>query len=77
MIVVDTSALRVILNVGPYAAEFLHRLGECRINRISAATRLEAQLVVISQLGVSGLPELELLLSRAQIQPSLDVNHLH
>ena len=56
----------------------LRCLGESRTNRISTATLLEAQLVVISQLGDSGLAELELLLSRAQIQPvPFESNHLH
>ena len=65
MIVVDTSALVAILKVEPDAAEVLRCLGESRTNRISTATLLEAQLVVIGQLGDSGLAELELLLSRA------------
>ena len=78
MIVVDTSALVVILKVEPDAAELLRCLGESRSNRIPTATLLEAQLVVISQLGNPGGVELELLLSRAQIQPiPFDTNHLH
>ena len=78
MIVVDTSALVAILKVEPDAAELLRCLGESRSNRIPTATLLEAQLVVISQLGNPGRVELELLLSRAQIQPiPFDTNHLH
>ena len=75
---VDTSALVAILKVEPDAAELLRCLGESRSNRIPTATLLEAQLVVISQLGNPGGVELELLLSRAQIQPiPFDTNHLH
>ena len=78
MIVVDTSALVAILKVEPDAAELLRCLGESRSNRIPTATLLEAQLVVISQLGNPGRVEPELLLSRAQIQPiPFDTNHLH
>ena len=78
MIVVDTSALVAILKVEPDAAEVLRCLGESRSNRISTATLLEAQLVVINQLSDSGLAELELLLCRAQIQPvPFESNHLH
>jgi len=78
VIVVDTSALVAILKVEPDAAEVLRCLGENRSNRISTATMLEAQSVVISQLGDSGLAELELVLSRAQIQPiPFESNHLH
>ena len=65
MIAVDTSALVAILKVEPDAAALLRCLGESRTNRIATATLLEAQMVVISQLGDSGLAELELLLSRA------------
>ena len=78
MIVVDTSALVAILKVEPDAPELLRYLGASQTNRIATATLLEAQMVVISQLGDSGLAELELLLSRAQIQPlSFESNHLH
>ena len=78
MIVVDTSALVAILKVEPDAAALLRCLGESRTNRIATATLLEAQMVVISQLGDSGMTELELLLGRAQIQPlPFDANHLH
>ena len=77
MIVVDTSALVAILKVEPDAAALLRCLGESRTNRIATATLLEAQMVVISQLGDSGMTELELLLGRAQIQPlPFDTNHL-
>ena len=58
--------------------KLLRRLGESRSNRISTATLLEAQMVVINQLGDPGEVELHLLLSRAQIQPiAFDTNHLH
>jgi ribonuclease VapC len=66
--VVDTSALVAILKVEPDASTLLRRLGNSGANRIATATLLEAQMVVISQLGEAGLAELELLVSRAQIQ---------
>jgi ribonuclease VapC len=67
--VVDTSALVAILKVEGDAATLLHALANSRANRIGSATLLEAQIVVVSHLGDAGLVELELLLSRAQIQP--------
>jgi ribonuclease VapC len=66
--VVDTSALVAILKVEPDASTLLSRLGNSGTNRIATATLLEAQMVVISQLGEAGVPELELLMNRAQIQ---------
>ena len=66
--VVDTSALVAILKVEPDASTLLRRLGNSGANRIATATLLEAQMVVISQLGEAGVPELELLVNRAQIQ---------
>jgi len=66
--VVDTSALVAILKVEPDASTLLRRLGNSGANRIATATLLEAQMVVISQLGEAGVPELELLMNRAQIQ---------
>ena len=66
--VVDTSALVAILKVEPDASTLLSRLGNSGANRIATATLLEAQMVVISQVGEAGVPELELLLNRAQIQ---------
>ena len=66
--VVDTSALMAILKVEPDASTLLSRLGNSGANRIATATLLEAQMVVISQLGEAGVPELELLMNRAQIQ---------
>jgi ribonuclease VapC len=66
--VVDTSALVAILKVEPDASTLLSRLGHSGANRIATATLLEAQMVVISQLGEAGVPELELLMNRAQIQ---------
>ena len=66
--VVDTSVLVAILKVEPDASTLLSRLGNSGANRIATATLLEAQMVVISQLGEAGVPELELLMNRAQIQ---------
>ena len=66
--VVDTSALVAILKVEPDASTLLRCLGNSGANRIATATLLEAQMVLISQLGEAGVPELELLMNRAQIQ---------
>jgi ribonuclease VapC len=75
--VVDTSALVAILKVEPDASTLLRRLGSSGANRITTATLLEAQMVVISQLNEAGLVELELLLNRAQIQVMpFDADHM-
>jgi len=76
--VVDTSALVAILKVEPDASTLLCHLGSSGANRIATATLLEAQMVVISQLGEAGLAELELLMSRAQIQVMpFNADHMH
>jgi ribonuclease VapC len=75
--VVDTSALVAILKVEGDAATLLHSLANSRVNRMGTATLLETQIVVVSHLGDAGLVELELLLSRAQIQPvPFEAKHL-
>ena len=61
LMVVDTSALVVILKVEPEAAELRLCLSQAATALISTATLLEAQMVVCSHLGDDvGLPELEL-----------------
>jgi ribonuclease VapC len=75
--VVDSSALVAILKAEADAATLLQCLGGSRNSTIATPTLLEAQIVVISQLGEDGLVELELLLSRAEIRPmTFDANHL-
>ena len=66
--VIDTSALIAILKAEPEAAELLCCLSQPSPKWISTATLLEAQIVVISQLGEAGPPELDLLLGRAEIK---------
>jgi ribonuclease VapC len=75
--VVDTSALVAILKAEAEAAALLHCLGESRNSTIAMPTLLEAQMVMVSQVGDAGLVDLELLLSRAEIRPlAFDANHL-
>lgn len=75
--VLDTSALVAILKAETEAAALLHCLGESRNSTIAMPTLLEAQMVMVSQVGDAGLVDLELLLSRAEIRPlAFDANHL-
>ena len=76
--VVDTSALIAILKAEPEAADFLRCLSRSELSLLSTATRLEISLVVEGQLGAAGLPELELLLSRAGIETvPFELTHWH
>ncbi len=79
LMVVDTSALVAILKVEPDAEDLLLCLSQAATALISTATLLEAQMVVCSHLGDDvGLPELELLLSRADVQAvAFEPSHLH
>ncbi len=79
LMVVDTSALVAILKVEPDAAELLLCLSQASSAVISTATLLEAQMVVCSHLGdEGGLQELELLLSRTDLQSvAFECLHLH
>lgn len=75
--VLDTSALVAILKAETEAAALLHCLGESRNSTIAMPTLLEAQMVMVSQVGDAGLVDLELLLSRAEIRPlAFNANHL-
>ena len=75
--VVDTSALVAILKAEAEATALLHCLGGSRHSTIATPTLLEAQIVMVSQVGEAGLVDLELLLSRAEIRPmAFDGNHL-
>ena len=79
LMVVDTYALVAILKVEADAAELLLCLSEAPSALISTATLFEAQMVVCSHLGEAvGLPELELLFSRANVQTvAFERSHLH
>jgi ribonuclease VapC len=75
--VVDTSALVAILKAEVEAAALLHCLGGSRNSTIAMPTLLEAQMVMVSQVGDAGLVDLELLFSRAEIRPlAFDASHL-
>ncbi|MCP9824142.1 type II toxin-antitoxin system VapC family toxin [Synechococcus sp. EJ6-Ellesmere] len=76
--VIETSALIAILKAEPEAKSLLVCLSQPGAKAISMATLLEAQIVVEGQLGEAGGHELDLLLSRGEIQPTpLDRLHLH
>lgn len=76
--VIDTSALIAILKAEPEAAKFIGCLSEPCPKWISTATLVEAQIVATSQLGEAGPPELDLLLSRAEIKLlPLEMLHVH
>jgi ribonuclease VapC len=76
--VIDTSALLAILKVEPEALAFVDCLKPPGPRRLSAATLLEARIVVERQLGPAGQAELDLLLSRAAITAvPLEELHVH
>ncbi len=63
--VIDTSALVALLNMEPEAARLAAALEADPVRLISAATVLEAGLVIESRYGPDGARELELLLAKA------------
>ncbi len=76
--VIDTSALLVILKVEAEALAFVSCLEQPGPKWISVATLLESRIVVERQLGAAGQAELDLLLARAQITPlPLEEPHVH
>ncbi len=63
--VIDTSALVALLNMEPEAARLAAALEADPVRLISAATLLEAGLVIESRYGPDGARELDLLLAKA------------
>ena len=65
--VVDTSALTAILNMEPESARLAAALESDPIRLISAATVVEAGLVIETRYGPAGARELDLLISKARL----------
>ena len=66
--VIDTSAVVAILFNEPEAAAFEHNIAGDPVRLMSAATLVEAAIVVERRLGDAGGRELDLLLHKAQIE---------
>jgi ribonuclease VapC len=66
--VVDTSALIAILNDEPERHEFIERIAAAETRLISAATVLEAGIVIEARRGEHAGRELDLLLHRAKFE---------
>ena len=66
--VVDTSAIIAILLQEPDAERFSRALAEAQSRLVSAATLLEASMVIETRKGPEGGRDLDLLIYRAQIE---------
>jgi ribonuclease VapC len=66
--VIDTSALVAILAGEPEQQAFILALEQADVRRISAATLVEASMVIESRYGPAGLHDLDRLLERAQVE---------
>jgi len=66
--VIDTSALVAILRQEPGAEDLLRRLTAAVSRRISAASLLEAAIVLEGKSGPRGGEQLDLFLARAQVE---------
>ncbi len=72
--VVDTSAILAILHNEPERRRFTEAIEAAAVVRMSAATFVEASLVVESRFGADGLRDLDRLLELAEVEiTSLDV----
>jgi ribonuclease VapC len=65
-VVIDTSAILAILEAEPDAAAFAEAIEMDPVRLVSAATVLEASIVVLARHGDAGARELDLFLLRAQ-----------
>lgn len=65
--IVDTSALIAIVYDEPEAADFVARIHDAEVCRISVANHLELAMVVEHQLGPDGARQVEAFLRRAGI----------
>lgn len=65
--ILDTSAVIAILYREPEAADFVRRIHDADVCRMSVATHVELSLVVETQLGLEGLRQAEAFLRRADI----------
>lgn len=66
--VIDTSALIAILLAAPDAAMLASAIEEAEVKLLSAASLLEASIVIESRKGETGARELDLLIYRAGIE---------
>jgi ribonuclease VapC len=66
--VIDTSALLAILGDEPEAPAFASAIEQDPVRLVSAASVLEASIVVVARHGDSGARELDLLLLKAQAE---------
>lgn len=66
--VIDTSALLVILLDEPERSTFTRAIGGAADCRLSAANLLEASIVIEARLGPTGGQELDFLLDRAHVE---------
>ncbi len=74
--VIDTSALVAIALNEPEAAAFEERIADAALRLISAATVLEAALVIETRLGEAGGGELDLWLHKAGVEIiAVDAEH--
>ena len=66
--VIDTSAIVAIALDEPEAPEFERRIADASVRLISAATLLEAAMVIEARLGEAGGGELDLWLHKANVE---------
>lgn len=76
--VIDTSALLVILQDEPERRAFNEAIEESESVVISAATLLEISMIIEARYGTDGLRDLDLLISKAEIEViTFDVGQAH
>lgn len=66
--VVDTSALVAILTGEPEQADFIRAIDRADIRLLSAASWVEASIVIESRYGAAGLHHLDRLVARADVE---------
>lgn len=66
--VIDTSAILAVLFKEPEAAEFLDRIASDPVRLVSAASVLEASMVIETRYGETGGHELDLFLDRIDVE---------
>ena len=68
--IIDTSALMAILQLEPDATRLLTAIRSAGRRAISAATLVEASMVVESRIGVEGVRDLDAALARLEVEVS-------
>ena len=66
--IIDTSAIRAILQDEPDRRRFTEAIEAAATPRISAATFLEASMVIQSRFGAEGVQRLDMLLETARVE---------